>query len=110
MVLFKRYLKGPGKWYLRAQGSSNDNGCNNETAPTTKVNCCKRTLQECKGFCNDAKFLEFHKPVNDHYHHCSCFLHCDFSRPASEYGKTASVYEWSSGMPDLYNNIFHPVI
>ena len=101
VLFFKRYSKVTGKWHLRAQGSLNQSGCNNETTTRTKVDCCKKTLDKCKDFCKDAKFLEFHEPVSLHDHHCSCFLDCDFSRPASNYGKKASVYE-SYGMPDLY--------
>ena len=48
----------------------------------------KNKLDNCKEFCKDTKFLQYHKTG-----HCGCFKDCDFQRPASDYGSKADVYE-----------------
>ena len=78
--------QGAYQWYLVARRSSNDNGCSMDGYLDGKSGGI--SLAECKGYCKDTKFLQFHENG-----HCSCFLSCDFKRPASDYSSKADVYE-----------------
>ena len=83
MLCHQRYLSGG--WILRAEGSSNENGCSRKDQIRRDA---KRTLALCKDFCKDARFLQYHADT-----YCGCYKGCDFQRPASDYGSKADVYE-----------------
>ena len=72
-------------WYLKAQGSLNENGCSNKDLVRGET---KETVSSCKEFCKDTKFLQYHGSK-----YCGCFKSCDFQRPASDYVFKADVYE-----------------
>ena len=78
--------QGAYQWYLVARWSSNDNGCSEEGYLDGKSGGI--SLAECKDYCKDTKFLQFHENG-----HCSCFQSCDFKRPASDFSSKADVYE-----------------
>ena len=85
MISHQHYLANDGEWILRAQGSSNENGCSAKDEIRAEA---KATLAMCKDFCKDARFLQHHAST-----HCGCYKGCDFQRPASEYDSIAAVYE-----------------
>ena len=88
----EHYFLIQDRWYLMAQGSLNESGCSDTHIRGERW--AVSTLNRCKEYCKDTKFLQYHKNG-----HCSCFENCDFQRPASEYGSKADVYEKrNSGM------------
>ena len=86
LISYQHNLLGSDGWILMARRSSNENGCSNKDKLKGEFMYAK--LDDCKDFCKDTRFLQYHESS-----YCGCFLGCDFKRPASEYNSKADVYE-----------------
>ena len=69
---------------MKVRGTLGEYGCSN----TPVRGEYKETLDICKEFCKDTKFLEAHASG-----YCGCFKDCDFRKSVSEYVSKADVYE-----------------
>jgi len=87
-----------GDWLLRADGTKSvgaDAGCSKNSLKGKTVKFTDGfkldRMSRCEAFCSDYNYLSFHAN-----HYCGCYDSCDFTRPASDYGSKAKIYQFSS--------------